>query len=1641
MISVATNLAAMEVQRQMKVNTDNKKKSTEKLSSGYRINRAADDAAGLTISQKLRSQVRGLNQGAYNGEDGASWVRIGDGTLNEVHDMIHRMNELTIKSLNETNTPADKAAIQQEFDKLQSEIDRITDNSTFNTKKIFMDHDPTYYQCEGNAEFDNSEIHSVYVPKNTLIVTYKMPEGDDAETEKEVTITVPEGTYTTQELADEIEDAIFKTAAKDDGLYMSLTGDGTFNLNLEGGTKIDKVGGGLSYLLYDSYDGGSVGSLLGTTVFTSDSAKLYIQTGKNDNMSFSIEDFDGNTSSKSITLPQGFYTRDQLIDKLNNALTGTGVTAKKYGTGIMMGSDNAIISNFKGNMFQIDDARYTSVFYDNVNHGNVQLTAGQFTGGAVLPISSDPRDEEHTKFSIQAGVNDKLTLQPNGASSPTTVTLAAGNYSIDEMKDQLNSKLSSAGLNVTASTYSANGYYGIKLTSTQKGIGSEVKVDPSSSAFDTLFVERSYNQYRNDAAVTNETTPDTQATVTGGKTFDGVTGNNSYINLPLNITSGSNDKFTLSIDGNSVNVTVASGSYTTSAQVAQAVDDALNSDAMGAYKGKLSASVYNVGNLKGQIRITAEMGITNLVLGEVSGNSGLKDIFTTNRLTTDNSFSGSAFTSERVFPEPSSITSADNNIRVYSQQNGVYYDLKLPTGNAVTRDEIISSLNAQKQEKSDVVYNTTSPYQTINGATNNFTNTGSGQSSYVTTAYSSSGSTTAGTEGEVGEHSWTQTPAKITINTTTDSFKIDSSNNTLNLNLNGTNKTITVSAGTYNTTTLAQALQNGINSAFGTGEGSATVAASGSKGLTITGILGENLWGEDNNIYCDTSGSTLLKELNTTRTGAVMTTNRSLASTIDITDSSNTFNFKLNNQNKSITLSSNTYTPSSLIDEMNRKLSAAGIPVTASLYSGRLRLSTNEVGSDKYLEYSSASGGSATEALYDGYKTPGSQTLNPAMLSSITIASDASEFKYNLNGTTKTVSLTPGTYDRTHFISMLNTKLEGVTASVENGRLKLTTDQKGAGNSVSVSYISASPSAMPSIWGKTEREVPKVTAGFDPSGHLTLTSDDGSSFYLTSADTTIMPKSVTESNSSFERHPGYESSGHAAMDGKNLTISDSSPLVIDQWNDDLKFRYYKGVNDNTGANVDVKVPQGTYTSYDQLKTALQTALDNAVGAGELTATVDANGVNIQAVKTGTERFIGTYNTTGRRNYFSSNAYTRGDFYDKVMCTSNEVTQRQGTLETVGSNVTDPKNLAYTIGRKDVKHHPVKIMEGVNDTLTMDVQYPGGNKTLTMKLDPGVYSGGSLTDMIQEKLDAQLTAAGLPKGMIEAKIGGVQNNVAGSNNDNALNFMLSSSVKLPGEGTYVIDGIGGNAAFSVFYQTDGELVPAYIAGAKDLRGGVTITPENNELSFKTDGAEYSLTIPEADYTTQELLDELNDQLTAQGAPVRAELDDKGALKISHKKMGNHPISEVSGSAKGTLMFNENGRISDDKGDIDIQMSGVYDDVIKIERPRCDSTALGINTITVTRKKYAEKALGRLTEALNKVSSIRSRFGAEQNRLEHAIDINRNSSENTDAADSRLADTDMAAESVKLAKHNIVQQAAEAMLTQANNTHEGVLNLLK
>ena len=215
---VQHNLQAMNANRMLNITTGSQSKSAEKLSSGYRINRAADDAAGLSISEKMRKQIRGLDQASTNAEDGVSAVQTAEGALTEVHSMLQRMNELAVQASNGTNSKTDRDAIQSEIDQLTTEIDRVAETTKFNES----------YLLKGDAD---GATKDVYMKGHDAGLKGTLTDGATSATFKVAAGALDAGKKVT---IGGKEYSIGSTAAEAKKLYAADAADGTGKVKIDG---------------------------------------------------------------------------------------------------------------------------------------------------------------------------------------------------------------------------------------------------------------------------------------------------------------------------------------------------------------------------------------------------------------------------------------------------------------------------------------------------------------------------------------------------------------------------------------------------------------------------------------------------------------------------------------------------------------------------------------------------------------------------------------------------------------------------------------------------------------------------------------------------------------------------------------------------------------------------------------------------------------------------------------------------------------------------------------------------------------------------------------------------------------------------------------------------------------------------------------------------------------------------------------------------------------------------------------------------------------------------------------------------------------------------------------------------------------
>ena len=228
---INTNVAALNSYNQLKNTQNNLSQSLERLSSGKRINSAADDAAGLAISEKMNAQVRGLSQAQRNAADGISMIQTAEGALKESHSILQRMRELSVQSANDTNTDADRAEIQKEVDQLTEELTRIGETTEFNTQKLLDGNMDSTFQIGANedqnmdVQIDNMKANALKVSDKATVTTSAdlstIAEGEKYDIE-EVSVSTSSGDFTSAKYAMVDNDGNVVAASSDGKSYSIL---------------------------------------------------------------------------------------------------------------------------------------------------------------------------------------------------------------------------------------------------------------------------------------------------------------------------------------------------------------------------------------------------------------------------------------------------------------------------------------------------------------------------------------------------------------------------------------------------------------------------------------------------------------------------------------------------------------------------------------------------------------------------------------------------------------------------------------------------------------------------------------------------------------------------------------------------------------------------------------------------------------------------------------------------------------------------------------------------------------------------------------------------------------------------------------------------------------------------------------------------------------------------------------------------------------------------------------------------------------------------------------------------------------------------------------------------------------------------
>lgn len=412
---VQHNMSAMNANRMLSGVSSAQSKSTEKLSSGYRINRAADDAAGLSISEKMRGQIRGLNQASTNAQDGISLIQTAEGALNESHSILQRMRELSVQAANGTETDDDREAVQNEIEQLQSELTRISDTTEFNTMKLLDGSQSGSKVQVSVSKSAESNLKTVDATAQVNKMGAAVAENDGGDSKLSVTVLDKNGNATTTEVTVSYDKAA-----------------GTFSAN---GKTLKAVG-----TKNDKASVKQVGDALKEALEATDFGKNYDITNDAGTLSFTAKE-KGSTSDAILTSYNGGATEatTKTVD------TGTDEYQQiAEGIGVYDGSGNIEDKIFTVNgekfLYVTDPAKlgddYKDVNYVKVTGTNAQNADGSDAKTMAALIKSKTGIEAETDKAAKTTLN----LKPSSTATGKGIELQIGanegqtmSFTLDDM--------------------------------------------------------------------------------------------------------------------------------------------------------------------------------------------------------------------------------------------------------------------------------------------------------------------------------------------------------------------------------------------------------------------------------------------------------------------------------------------------------------------------------------------------------------------------------------------------------------------------------------------------------------------------------------------------------------------------------------------------------------------------------------------------------------------------------------------------------------------------------------------------------------------------------------------------------------------------------------------------------------------------------------------------------------------------------------------------------------------------------------------------------------------------------------------------------------------------------------------------------
>ncbi|MBP1543454.1 MAG: hypothetical protein J6A16_05105 [Oscillospiraceae bacterium] len=1669
--------------------------AAERLTSGLRINSAADDAAGLAISEKLRSIDRGLRQGARNINDGINYTVTVDGAAQELHDMLHRMRELAVQAGNETYTEIDRAAMDLEYQQLIDEIDRITGEADFNGLPLFEKHLEAYEMQEGNVVHNRPVKIDRY--NDTLNLGYTPIGGESIE----ISINIPHGTYSAEEVADLIDTELYSKARS---LIIGINESRNFTLQCEEGN-IDYIGGSGASLFYEMVQGSAEGYLLGVTYFVTDTAKLKITEGHNDVMSFRIGNDDD--TIYSVQLEEGAYTREQLIDHINEKIGEAGLPTEvkavpeydDQGRKIIGLASKEVITGLSGNFIKIDE--HHSPIYDISFNGNIANEPSVFTGKKRIPSDLEILRGRNEYFVLDVGyyaedgsaVDKKIRIDllQDGENVKT--------YSPSELASTIQKQLEDAEIPVTVELDASSG--AIVMTSDQFGRECTIELDKT----DVPSVHMAYDIFDvGDLRPVSFTANSTYrpASLVARKTLD------SEIRIP----SFENQlNFFVTVEGESsarnVTIDIPAGIYSKS-EIQTLLNDALKND----YPDIAEGLKFTVG--------------TNLTLA-ATGTEGQKIV----SIKADNTCSAYSRLIGGVYY-------VDN----YQTKNGgeanlVEYHVENPyTGEPAVSYESGSSTDGvkydidrtpQKQDKYDHLKYTPTAPKIIQGS-----------------------ETIDNTEGAVSDVV-DKKPAVMTLKGVLSQFNaVGTSIRDIDLSFD-----ITDSTGTKNFSitipegyTASQALSKineklGLNaSAAAVGNDLMIMTTDMGAGVEIGNVTGNMLNTATKHPAAYTSGSVISDDKKYIYIPAELSVNNAQSNIpLTVDDSSDVFSFSAGGKTYDLSLTHGTYDSlDDIVQEINNAIAASdgGDPKVTVERSGNAIVFTGspEASGNIIIDDNSSTCliGKTKIVLSNPESDPHYDPDTGLIKKPASISTSAvdTHLPLTVTGANNTITMD---YTYPHPTNPDSTVREGLTITIPDGTYNSAADLTSAINSaiqndpslngkIIASYSADKGLTFSSVKGGDEHklenlggtaELHKFKSNADvKDGQVdadankvlykasitnnkfdTLFSGKGLeiddrnkrvslningttvSFDLTEGTYTSRNDIIDQLNAGLAGHGAtayYDTTVNGLViktdeggDDKKITIASDntapcfkravtvspptvygridtrcnilgentiSQIEIHDYDNEMEFSLTE--NSATGT-IKVKVPPGTYDA-ESLAQAIQDSIDESI-KGPLKVYVKNGRIGIMGADISGSRSIGNF---------------KGRLYDRVFQGTN---YRMVNRHEEKSGATNGDKMSYIVGRNDMEPETdaeieadtnVIIYSGLNDSFIFDFTHDGEVHKISITLHDGLYTPQQIASTIQEegrKAISQLVDSdGEPINgdYFYATIGlstlGIsENSTAFPSGDK-----LVLCYKIPDDGRIEeavskIDGVRGTSAYRVFYEATRTPSPSRITGKADLSSGVTITAANNTLEFDLDGQPIKLTIPDGTYTTDEMVELMNEKL-GEITPLVRVLNNNGRLMFYTTENGDFIFDKIRGSGSDDLFYDSDIRTEDTE--IGIMVGRRTDNFIWYKKTRVDDHLMRINTTGITSQERAMKALARLDYANGYLSMWRARAGANENRSRHTLEKNQNYREQLAASESQIRDADIATEVAELHKHQIIAQAQQAMQAQSKQHQQSILDVL-